>query len=61
MSKKQDKRAQLVVAYPDTITVIVDGVRYSCLNEAADSLGYEREHFKRRVLQRKVVVVVPGK
>ena len=61
MSKKQDPRIQILLAHPDKGAVIISGVRYDCLNDAADKLGIERNFFYDKLLRRKIIVVVPGK
>ena len=61
MSKKQDNRVLILLAHPDNGAVIIDGVRYPSLKEAAKKLDIAWRDFERKLLQRKIVVVVPGK
>ena len=62
MSRKQDQRVWVLLElHPDNGAVIIDGVRYGSLKEAAAKRDIEWEAFDRKVRQRKIVVVVPGK
>jgi len=61
MSKKQDPRVLVLLAHPDKGAVIIDGIRYESLQAAAQFLEVPWRDFERKILQRKIVVVVPGK
>jgi len=59
--RKQDQRVQILIAHPSKGAVIINGVRYNCLNDAAKALEIDFQEFQRKLLSRKIIVTVPGK
>ena len=59
--RKQDQRVWVLLDDPTRGAMIISGVRYESLKEAAKKLEIPWIEFERKLRTRKIVVTVPGK